>query len=197
MYGATVHTLQTSMQVLGMMFPGRLISRLVDITWSSRSPDLVALPSWLRQKQSIRNIPCHYRWLKTENLFKEPLRKCYNVLWQPFHCKCRTVLKDMMVTYWNSNDYMKYLWHGMYLLWIYLHDCRVSQSGHNAKFYHHIYQIILLLQKSKFPYFSRINLKKNYSNGVATLQDGNYYFKQVIQFTKLYEHGKLSLKRKS
>lgn len=37
-----------------------------------------------------------------------------------------------------------------------LHDRRFSQPGHNAKFYHHKYQSILLLQKSQSLYFSWI-----------------------------------------
>jgi hypothetical protein len=36
--------------------------------------------------------------------FKESPRKCYNVLLQPFHRDCRTVLNDMVVTYKVSNS---------------------------------------------------------------------------------------------
>jgi hypothetical protein len=42
---STAHTAQISMQILRTMFPGRLTSRYVDITWPACSPDL-AVPGF-------------------------------------------------------------------------------------------------------------------------------------------------------
>ena len=73
-------------------------------------------PLWLRQKQGIWNTSCQYCWLKTKfwSVFKVSPRKCYNVLWQPFHRNCRSVLNDMVVTYGvsysNNNDWDEFSW---------------------------------------------------------------------------------------
>jgi len=40
-FGATAHTAQISMHVLGTVFQGRLIFHFTNITWPVRSPNLV------------------------------------------------------------------------------------------------------------------------------------------------------------
>jgi hypothetical protein len=53
-------------------------------------------------------------WLKAANSWVYSLRKCYNVLWQPFRRDCSSVLNDMVVTYKvsysNSNDSDEFSW---------------------------------------------------------------------------------------
>jgi hypothetical protein len=81
---------------------------------SFRSCSTRLLPLGLFQNQGIRNTSCQYWCLKAANSWVYSLRKCYNVLWQPFRRDCSSVLNDMMVTYKvsysNSNDSYEFSW---------------------------------------------------------------------------------------
>jgi hypothetical protein len=48
------------------------------------------------------------------SVLKGSPRKCYNMLWQPLHRDCRSVLNDMVVTYKvlysNNNDRDEFSW---------------------------------------------------------------------------------------
>jgi hypothetical protein len=106
--GATVYRAHISMQVLRVMLPDRLISPFGNVTWPTRSPDLTSSGATLQARYKKHVIPI----LQTCNskfwgIFKGSLRKCYNVLWQPFHSNCSSVLNNMVVTYKvsYSNNY--------------------------------------------------------------------------------------------
>jgi len=79
------------------LFRGYNLACQLNWSWSTR-----LLPLVLRQKWGKRNPFCQDWWLELEKFgsaFKEPIKKCYNVLRQPFHWDRRSVLNDMVATH--------------------------------------------------------------------------------------------------
>ena len=99
-------------RVLRAMFPGRIISRSGVISWPVCSLDLAVSDYFLWGYVRVRvyvTRPANIAALNSEfwSVFKGSPRKCYNVLWQPFHRDCRSVLNGMVaiykVSYSNNN----------------------------------------------------------------------------------------------
>lgn len=104
------------MHILRTVFPDRLISRFEQIIWPTRSlfhavPDYSS-GAMLKARYIKHVLPI----LLTQNsefcsVCKGSPRKCYSMLWQPFHHDCRSVLNAMTVIYRVSySDSISWTW---------------------------------------------------------------------------------------
>lgn len=115
---ATAHKLHISVEVIGAVFPGKLISCFAHITWPTHSPNL-AVPDYffldyVKKAKYTKYILLNL-WIKTANSGincrnpKETLQQLH-----PFHNECSSVPNNMVVTYEvsysNGNDSHEFPW---------------------------------------------------------------------------------------
>jgi hypothetical protein len=112
-YGTAAHRAEISMQVLRIIFPGRLISRFGNITWPVRSPDYAALDYFLWgyfTSKVYEKFPANIADFKQrileciQEIFKEMLRRIMTVFpsrlqgcksttwWSPTKCYIQTIM---------------------------------------------------------------------------------------------------------
>ena len=116
---ATAHTAQTVMQVLRIVFQGRLAYRSGKITWPARSPDLAVADHFLCgyvKSKVYETRPANAADLKQrvleciQGIPKEMVQRVTTA----FPSDCRSVLNDMVVayrvTYSNNNDLDEFSW---------------------------------------------------------------------------------------